>query len=991
MTPFLRQVAASWLERGRRELKDYCFVFPNKRSGAFFRHHLMELSKGQPLIMPAIMTVREIMAPFTSLAEAPALDRLFTLYNAYRQVASERDPEAEIADFDRFMRWGETVLSDFNDVDLSLVDPARLFRNVENYKEISSNFLTPEQRDILSQYWGKEFHVPADDDEVFWNHLHRHDEATLAEGRFLKLWELLEPLYHRFGELLAMRSLASPGMIVRDALRVLDGIADSSQLPFSKYIFTGFNVLTVAELKLCTILQRLGAAEFCWDVASPVMATEGSEAARFMRRNVKMFGNSIVADQQPGFPEIHVTGVPSAVGQTKASGRQLRDWVEQGLIPDPADAIDTALVLPDENLLVPMTHALPAEISSVNVTMGFPMKATSFASFLSDIASLQKRAQKVRDAWGFFYEDVRALISHPLLRRVAPEGCSVLEEMITSRRLFMVPEATVAAEVPELAFVFTAVTSAGNGAETHRYYTGLLTRLLELSEGEDESDIETFFIRSALETLGLLGDAVARCGVDMSGITFIDLYSKSLLNSTVNFRGEPLRGLQMMGVLETRALDFDNIIMLSMNEGVFPRSQVSRSFIPESLRRCYGMSTAEFQESIFAYSFFRLISRASRVHIYYDSRAEGGRTGEMSRYIAQLLYLFPQASVTHDSLSYDVSPAFEQPLAIRKDARVMDMLRSFTPAAPDDKKRYLSASSINTYINCPLSFYLKYLRGLDLDEETIGYMDSATYGSILHEIAETVYNDMRRPGEEYVRVTAPMLEGIIRDIPYMSRVITTSIRRIYLKQENPDGTIPLTGEAKVMHDILMHFLKQLLRSEQKLCTPYIDFIAAEMKVVDTMKISDSLSVNIKQYIDRVDRVTAPDGTQLLRIVDYKTGSDTTEVASIDQLFHKRSASSPRAKAVLQLMFYCNAYAAKTGHRGAIQPLIYKMRTLGTDGVRPLMFEKQPLMDYRTINDSFREEFAKVVGEIFDPETPFGQTPDPSNCHFCSFKPLCRRG
>ncbi len=989
MNPFLRQVAAAYLANERKDMVDYCFVFPNKRSGIFFRHHLTRLASGTPLILPHITTIGELTSSLSPLVEASRLDRLFLLYEEYSKLSND------IADFDRFLFWGEMILSDFDDIDLNLADASRLFVNLKRYREVSAFYLTPEQEEVLSRYWGDRFsrHSP----EEFWAHL-REDDDSVIEQKFLKLWEVLGPLYDNFRATLKRDGMGSRGMIVRDAVRNL-AATPAESLRFRRYVFVGFNVLSLAEIKLFDILNERGVADFYWDMASAAIVSEGNKASRFMKRNAECFRSRYVlegdGDVSGRFPSITVTGVSSGVGQTKDAGRLLGDWVKAGVIPDPSNAIETAIVLPDESLFIPMTHAVPPEITALNVTMGFPVRATSFASFVSAVVSLQLRAQFSRDSWYFFHDDVNTLASHPLLRGVDGEACDTLMRAIRDKRMFLVDASWICGSLPVLKPFFTVITDSDSTDEVYHYFRTLLLSLLENSfnvtheevvdeeeggEGHPAPDsVEVYLVRSYLDALEELKGAIDRRKVKMKEMTFIQLLQKAIASMSVNFTGEPLKGLQMMGVLETRALDFDNLIILSMNERVFPRRLYSRSFIPDNLRRSYGLPTSDFQESIFSYSFYRLISRASRVQLYYDARNVSGRNSEMSRYIAQLLYLYPESAVKHELVSYTLSTVPEDGISIPKTPEIIGALREFMPGG----SRALSASSINDYINCPLSFYLKHLCKLDLDEDVIDYMDSATYGSILHAAVERIYRDFLGGADE-VRITSAMIDRVLGSAAYLDSVITREVNKRF-NRLGDECLTPLTGEAKVLGVIMKHFIR-LMFGEEKKITPF-DFIAAEYKVERTMEISPSLSINIKQVIDRIDRV-CDGGGERLRIVDYKTGADEISFSDFEQLFSNKELK--RRKAIVQLMFYCNAYAADSGYTGPIAPVIYQLKTLSTNGLRPVSYNRTPLDDYRDINEEFLTRFRGVISEMFNSEVPFVQAPDSHNCTFCSLTAICRR-
>ncbi len=978
MTPFLRQVASVYINRESDALLNYCFVFPNKRSGAFFRHYLSLEANGRTFIMPEIATIADVTRHFSALTEAPRLDQLFILYNEYRTLSGD-----DTADFDQFLFWGDMLLNDFNDVDLYLVDPHKLFVNLKRFREVSSNYLTDEQIEIINRYWGEKF-VNINPDE-FWNHL--HDSPTPLEAKFLKLWEVLDTLFERFKKRLLDNGMATRGMFARNAVNRLSK-ATKVQLPFTRYIFVGFNVLTLAEIKIFEKLQTKGLADFYWDMASPAFKAPGNRAALFMKRNVECFPSlydiSLSYPESLHFPKIHITGVPSAFGQTKVAGLQLDEWVTDKTISVPSDAIDTAIVLPDEALFIPMIHAVPPSIDAINVTMGFPLKNTAISSLMSTIVNMHLHSSVSRGEWSFFYEDIRSVVTHPFLQAILPDECEKLLKIMLEKRLYMVKAQLIAETIPALAFIFTPILNTNEIDEVHTYFFKLLSSLRIFTSGNNERLIENYFLDTYLVELENIRSACDRWNIAMKNTTFIQLLQSTIASANIRFTGEPLKGLQIMGALETRALDFENLIMLSMNERVFPRKQYSRSFIPDNLRRSYGMATTELQESIFAYSFYRLISRASNVRLFYDARTLSGKNSEISRYIAQLLYLFPSCEIEHDLASFSSVQSDEDVIVINKDTEIMEKMREYT--VPDGKA--LSASSINEYINCPLAFYLKYICGLNLDEEIMDYMDSGTYGNILHDAAERLYKELRGKNDE-VKITSDILDSFINDHVRIDSVITELINEKYNRYPKGDRT-PLIGECKVLAHVMKHFLIMMFREEKKIA-PF-DFIDGEHRVESTMRISSSLNINIKQFIDRIDRVYPTgrygDGLGCLRIVDYKTGGDLTDFKDMDDLFDPEQKD--RRKAILQLLFYCNAYADKIGYDGPIKPQIYPFRTLSTRGLSPITYASEPLDDYRKVNNEFLERFRATITEMFNPDIPFTQAAKEDSCTFCNFKIICRK-
>lgn len=978
MKPFLQYVAETYAANESENLIDYCFVFPNKRSSTFFASFLAK-AIGSNTLAPATMTISDLVTALSPRTEANRYEQLFTLFNAYTS-----QPGVEI-DFDRFLFWGEMLLNDFNDVDRYLVDPKALFVNVRRLREISSTYLTPEQTEIIERFWGEQ--SPHEHIEHFWKHIDYGDSSG-SRAKFLKLWEVLLPLYNDYNESLSDRGLISSGMLYRNAVEHLRNDAELP-LPYRRFIFVGFNVLSTSEIEIFSQLRKRGLADFYWDFNSPALRMTDNRARRFISRNIEEFPSlyQLGEEEITLMPEISIVGVSSAVGQVKAAAAQISKWVGEQEIHDPKNAINTAVVLPDENLFIPLIHSIPEEITTLNVTMGFPIKLTPIASLIGSITSLQLRMRRLHSKPSFFYEDVCPLLASASLQKADREGCEHINAEIRRRRLFQISAEEIVALAPKLAPVFTPLGNSADISGVRAYIDGLCTFLADNSDADDR--MGRHFIEAYRKAAGDLCDAASEFGIAMSGSAFFSLVQRTVNAGSISFSGEPLAGLQIMGVLETRALDFDNIIMLSMNEKVFPRKLYTRSFIPDALRRGYGMATLDFQESIFSYYFYRLISRARNVTLLYDARRVGGsKSNEMSRYLAQLLYIFGQGKVRH-SLGLYQSGSFEpMPVEVCKSPRVMDLLRKFTP---EGGTRNLSASAINTYINCPLEFYLRYVERFDADDELTDYVDFSTFGTILHEVMEKFYSGFQKRDSHGrlmpATITGEMLDEVIKSdcSPRLDRMITATINRCFNRLTEEEELTPLTGETLVLSHVFRKAIIEMLKVDRG-NTPFT-FIGAEYVIDGSLRISDTLTVNIKQIIDRIDNV---DG--VMRFVDYKTGNDEISAPSVNALFD--GSSDKRAKALMQLLLYCHIYRNVVGDDQPIRPVIYKMRSLMTEGVKLSTIgtnkAKQTLLDYHDFADEFAECLNRVIEEIFDPEKDFTQAESNHSCTFCKFKTICSR-
>lgn len=970
MIPFLKQVASIYATNEPESLSDYCFVFPNKRSATFFAHFLHQTIGKQPIFMPGITNISEFVSSFSDLQEATRYDLLFTLFDEYRKI-----PGVDV-DFDQFLFWGEMLLSDFNDVDRYLVDPDALFVNVKRLREISSNFLTEDQLEVIRRFWGEE--RTRDTVERFWNHID-YEGNKPQQKKFIRLWEVLQPLYHAYRRRLENEGLATSGMLYRNAVEKLDPAADT-ELQFDRYIFVGFNVLSTSEIKIFRSLQRRKMADFYWDFNSPAMKMKDSRAARFISRNIREFPSRYELEEPEitTLPRINILGIPSNIGQVKAAGSTIGQWIAQGKIADTANAIDTAIVLPDESLFVPMIHSIPDEISKINVTMGYPMKLSPMATLLRNIVSLQLRSRMRGGDRLFFYEDVNTLLTSSAIRSIDREGCDRLEEIVRQNRLFTIPSATIIETIPALTPIFAAVTDTHNIEEVHHYITSLCEFLSRTIAADDK--IQLKFVESYRAATDSLFEAAKRFNITMAGTSFFKLIERAIASDTVRFTGEPLCGLQIMGVLETRALDFKNIVMLSMNERVFPRRHYSRSFIPDALRHGYGMATIDFQESIFAYYFYRLIARAENVTLIYDARSVGGnRSNEMSRYLAQLLYFHGNGEeISHHLKIYNAQRFTPAPISIQKSERIKGLLNEFKAGG----SKNLSASALNTYINCPLNFYLQYVEGFNSDNELTDYIDSSTYGTIVHDIAEKIYGGFQNESKQPVTITESMIAPLVRpnDLT-LDRLITQSINRNFNRFNQERLNEPLLGESLVLGKVIRAALTAMLRADMALCP--LTFIAAEKKMEGTLKINDHLTINVKQIIDRIDKVGG-----MMRFVDYKTGLDTLSATSVDQMFNGNASNRP--KAIMQLLMYCHIYNTLSGSDTPIEPIIYKLLNIPGKGIEKLKINRREIGDYHSVKEEFVDLFNKKVEEIFDDRIAFDQTRNEHNCTFCQFKSLCSR-
>lgn len=983
---FLRSVAAYYTSSvpGRPALESLVFVLPNKRSAMFLKKHIREELSAGVAMMPRFMTIRTFLSIFARYSEAPQNELLFILYTAYRKVMERRGRIETVREFDSFIFWGDMMLSDFDDIDRSLVNADDLYRNLKNLKEIQADYLDEEQKDVIRRVWG-ESRITADASE-FWMHLAEGDDAPMAT-KFVYLWEIMADVYHEFHRSLEEKKLASAGAQYRSALEAVKAIGPDEVDRDTHYVFVGFNDLSTAETLIFERLRKLGNASFFWDTA-PLALIESAPSTALARPLRRLRSLAVNFPMPAGYevPEgafsasTVITSVPSNIGQAKAINPVLTDWVEKKYI-DSADPLNTAVILPDQGLLLPTLLSIPADVEKINISMGLPYRTTTFASLLHSIISMQLRARKLRGTTHYFYEDVNAILAHPHIRIIAAEAADALALKVSDEKLYNIPVAEIASVAPALMPVFNPVRDMSSVAEVAQYLISLLDWIEESLPEKDAYSENGFekqaiaYFRSEVQSLSAL---VKAYGVTMTDHTFLHLFERIFNARGLTVNGTPLAGMQLLGVLETRALDFDNIIILSMNERIFPRRQYTKTMIPNTLRAGFGLPDFESLEWTYAYCFYRLMARAKRVHLFYDSRTDGLSSGEKSRYISQMLYLMPKLNVIENSISYISEPDKNVGVSIAKTPDVMALLDRFRAGGD----RRFSATAFKTYKKCPLRFYLEYVRRMRGSDDLVDYISASEFGTVVHNTVQKLYSEYKNC----------LIDSAVFDswLDKSNDAVERAARDMIVAERYPKAdpaTVEISAEAKLAADLVANIARADLLAEKKFyCADGADFtfIANEYPVDDSWQIDDELSIRFYMSIDRVDRMNAAS----MRLVDYKTGADEIAVGSIEELFDPDSHSKD---GIFQLLTYCEAYLSIKDGDVKLMPVLHPMRSLSSGAeLRPLVIAKEELWDYSTVRAEFQKHFRNFVKEIFNEKVPFSQCEDDKNCKFCPFLTLCGR-
>ena len=948
---FLEAVADRYA--GRTSLERTCFVFPNRRSGTFFKRYL-GIRAGKPVFVPNVLTIDELFARIARRQETREKARLlYVLYQQYVQLVPRpegSDPEP----FDKFIFWGDVLLSDFDDLDKYLVDAGKLLINLRDLKALSVDydFLTEDQKRAIATFCNSYFEMPGHNGSGT-------QSSTGTRQQFAELWDILYPLYTAFREALRQEGLAYAGMIYRDVAESLS--TAGSLLPqFDEFVFVGLNALNACEKRLLDHLHREGRADFYWDFFGPMVTDPDNLAGKFIRENARRYPPKTPFDcpaMNPKQQYFEVIRVPSAVGQTRKAMQILQLLQQDGALDH---VEETAVVLPDENLLFPMLGAVPETIGKVNVTMGYSLSASSGATLFQLLERLQTNARKRGENTAFYHRDVMDVLEHPyFVAATDPEAVAAVKKDIRENNRIFVPADALAAQGGLFTSVFRVVPDTGAIPD----YLKVILEQMQVAQDTLEREFLSYYHQAVtdLQQAGLpLGTLEAR--------TWYRLLSQYIALVKIPFEGEPLSGLQMMGPLETRALDFRNVIMLSVGEGIFPSRTVSASFLPYNLRVGFGLPTYELQDAIWAYYFYRSICRAERVYLLYDSRTEGLQSGEESRYIKQLKYLY-EVPLVEKVATYALSSTGTTPElpCVNKTPEVMAALRQQYLV----EQHAFSASALNTYLECPLRFYYEKVRGIQEQDEVVEDLDASLFGTIFHAVMQHLYAPF---------VGGELLPETLRKLRRDRRRIDTLLDDAFADQH----IMEISGENLILRDLIRHFVLRILEVDAAVSAQGQPLVlhGVERDAGCRLPLSGDRGVRLYGIIDRLDG-RSPDA---LRIVDYKTGSIQGKDGcdDVDKLFD-RSLGMRRPSLAFQLYFYALMMTRMTADPSVrFDPCVYSLRTIFSPELpKSHVLEPDNLKRFET-------RLATLVEEILDAATPFAATDCEDACKYCNFKRLCNR-
>lgn len=986
---FLQYVAKDILAKHPEGLSDIAVVFPNKRASLFLNQALYE-EAGHALWSPSYITISDLFARHSQLRVPDQILLIFKLYNVFCELTGSNEP------LDHFYSWGQLLLSDFDDIDKNMAEAEKLFVTLEAWESMKdTSFLSEKQKQSLEEFFNKMI-----------------DDTPLQQN-FNAIWQNLAAIYARYRESLEAEGLAYEGMLYRKVVEQED-----IDFQYKHYIFVGFNLLQKVEQKLFRRLKDEGRASFYWDYDVYFMDRK-NEAGRYISQYLDIFPNQLSAqliserlsheDIYQGLSEKKdITYISAPTEDIQA--RYVSTWLKAN--DRYKDGSRTAVVLGDESLLQTVVHCLPKEISNVNITTGFPLASSPVSTLVTALFDLRLKG-KVDRANKYRLKFVNRVLMHPYAKYISTDCQSCYKELNDHRRLYpSIADLTVDYDdglqtlfadmpltngfLPLLSWVADILKRVGIGSRevsdpllhesVFRMYT-LINRLDDIMVIKSNAPVDSHDTVSASVPID------SQTGKQVVSVSILQrLMTQLVQSSSIPFHGEPAVGIQIMGVLETRNLDFDHVLMLSCNEGNIPKGVNDASFIPHSLRAGYELTTVENKVSIYAYYFYSLCQRAGDVTLTYNNATDEGRKGEMSRFMMQYMLEKPlDHPIRLMTLQSGQSAVGIHRQPVAKSGPVLDKLHSI---------ERLSPSAINRYLRCPLQFFYNTiceLREQDNDDED--EIDSKSFGNIFHRSAELIYSDLS--GNCSKSITADAINNMLNDRSAVGRYVDQAFRELLFKVDDPTFRPQFNGLHLLHRKVIMLYLERLLRLDRALAP--IDILSVEHSYYDNMTFDvdgKTHSLVIGGYIDRLDQVVRH-GRKAIRVIDYKTGTPlTTLPADMSDVFDSQYVDSKHTAYYLQAMLYAsiirnnnkNTQDDRLADLPVIPALLFVRQASGTDYDPALAFgtpsNAVKVEDIAELQPTFMEGLQALLTEIFTPSIDFSPTSSPERCLTCPYRKIC---
>ena len=999
MKAFLKIVAKDMLEKYGTDMSDIAVVFPNKRASLFLNSYLAQLAR-KPIWTPTYITISDLFRRHTDLKVADPIKSICDLHKTFVKCTGIDET------LDHFYGWGQLLLSDFDDVDKNMVDAKQIFANLSDIHELDDvSYLTDYQKQMIKKFFSN----------------FSDDHNSELKKRFLQLWCHFYDIYVEFNKRLAQQGLAYEGALYRN-------VANNENIEFrhKKYLFVGFNMMQKVELNLCDRLMKQGKAAFYWDYDQYYM-DGNNEAGHYIRQYLPYYPNELADYPQQ---EIYnnmtknkdITYISAPTENIQA--RYVNTWLkENGRYKM---GRNVAIVLSDESLLQSVIHSLPPEVGSVNITIGYPLQQTPFYSLIQQLIQLQGIGHpKFSDTYRLHY--VLIALRHPYTRYISEKYTDLQNKLNEQKRFYPSREFLSMDGDEGLSLLFRDLegTNAPKGTDKERgtdkekdtasqdeYNKKLITYLLDVlrtigihaKKLEDplfhESLYRTYTLLNRLQDLIMAGD------LQVDIITLERLIQQLIQTTSIPFHGEPAEGIQVMGVLETRNLDFDHILVLSCNEGKLPKGVNDSSFIPFTLRNAYGLTTVENKVAIFAYYFHSMLQRAHDITLTYNNATEDGQSGEMSRFMLQMM-VESQHSIKRRTLTAGqkpLRPAYNEEQKTDEVIAVLDDIKMITP------------TFLNTYQRCQKQFYYKYVKGLlepdEIDEDEV---DNKIFGNIFHRAAELFYytfaskEDIAVDDRGKQRLIHPIvisagdLDNALKDSSLVYRLVDQAFREELFKVSSSDYHPKYNGLQLINKEVIASYLRQLITIDRRQA-PFT-IIGMEIVVSTTLGVATARGeklFRIGGFIDRLDAVAANGNpsaggnlAERIRVIDYKTGrAQATHPKDIDEVFGTTpQALNKHSDYYLQAILYSLIIKNDRRFNPAQEPVspgLLFIQNAGSEDYDPtLKLGKELLSDVAPLEAEFTEHLRSLLADIYNPAVPLKPTEDKKRCIYCPYAALCK--
>ena len=952
MKPFLKEVTKTIYSKYQNNFDDIAIIFPNKRARLYFNKYLSEIID-KPIFSPEIFTISELITKFSQLRVDDELTLTFKLFLVYKEHLKSTE------NFDDFYYWGQMLLSDFNDIDNNIVDAEKIFTHISDIKEIENifDYLTDEQKESIKTFW-KSFDI---------------EKTSKQQTEFLDIWKKLFAIYQDFNKKLSSENLAYQGMIYKDALSNFNIDFYNKNIKYHKLIFVGFNALNKTEKELFGFLNKEKIAEFYWDYDEYYKQNPIHEANYFLKDNLKNFytPNNLDYNNLQKDKNIEIISTPTNVGQAKLISNFIDEFKKDKDFD--IDKTTIAIVLADETLLIPVLNSIPEYINDVNITMGFPISESPAFSLFNSLIDLQQ-SQKKGDV--FYYKSIRKVIEHPYISSLyADDAYSIVNYILEHNKIYIGSESLIKNDLYKL--IFKNISEKDSISDYINNIIYFISEELKESENPNH-EVVTEHLQTIFLTVKKFDDILNNSDIEIKTKTYLSILKTIIKNKTIPYTGEPLKGLQIMGILETRTLDFDNLIFLSLNEGVLPKTASSASFVPYSLRRGFGMPTIEHQDAVFGYYFYRLIQRSKNIKLVYNS-AISTTSKEKSRFLTQIM-LEDFTKYKLNDLSFNVNISTNKNIVIEKNEEIQSLLKRYLK-----HEIKLSPSALNTYLNCSLMFYFRYIASIKESDKVSEDIDPMQFGSIFHLAMETLYADFKI---NKTTINQKHLLSILNSKETISNAVLKGFTDIVFKTDSPISIDQLHGKNIIIYYVIIDYITKLIEQDIKQ-VPFkiVDLEGKYYLPIDIVVNDKTESIITGGSIDRID-----EKDNFFKILDYKTGNASAEFTSIEELFDIEKEKRP--KEVLQTFIYTIAYMHSENIDKAIPGIIQILKIYNKDYSTDINYiekrKKYKITDFSIYKNEFIKHLSTEISKIFDSNIPFSQTEHLKHCEYCSYKNICHK-